>query len=303
MRKRDRGRPLALVLALCLAVLAAVSAQAQGNSLTIEYKWGKTALSGAMFRVWKVVDTQDGEYAPVGAFAGYGLDFRGYKAEDWRREAMTLAAYADRDGIEPAHSGRTDENGEAHFSGLEDGLYLFVGEEHGQGEYRYNAEPGLVVVPGENEDGTASAAVVVGPKKERDKVGPKDIEVRKIWADDGYENERPQDVRVQLRRNGRVFETVTLNKDNNWEYKWEDLEGGWNWTVAEEDVGEKYRDSYAKNGKTIEITNRYRLPDEPELDERLPQTGVLWWPVPVLACAGMIFCAIGWRKQRGGDEK
>ena len=31
---------------------------------------------------------------------------------------------------------------------------------------------------------------------------------------------------------------------------------------------------------------------------RLPQTGMLWWPVPVLACGGMVLFLIGWSRGR-----
>jgi hypothetical protein len=37
----------------------------------------------------------------------------------------------------------------------------------------------------------------------------------------------------------------------------------------------------------------------------LPQTGQLWWPVPVLAAAGFVSLAIGWkldRRQKDEDE-
>ena len=30
----------------------------------------------------------------------------------------------------------------------------------------------------------------------------------------------------------------------------------------------------------------------------LPQTGMLWWPVPILATAGMLCYLIGWMKNR-----
>ena len=30
----------------------------------------------------------------------------------------------------------------------------------------------------------------------------------------------------------------------------------------------------------------------------LPQTGVLWWPVPILACCGMGLFVIGWARRR-----
>lgn len=48
-------------------------------------------------------------------------------------------------------------------------------------------------------------------------------------------------------------------------------------------------------------------PDEIELDDedvplaRLPQTGQLWWPVPLLALAGMCLFLFGWGRHRRGE--
>ena len=51
--------------------------------------------------------------------------------------------------------------------------------------------------------------------------------------------------------------------------------------------------------------------EEEDLDDpdtplaRLPQTGVLWWPVPFLAVGGMFFFLLGWglnRRERGDEE-
>lgn len=39
----------------------------------------------------------------------------------------------------------------------------------------------------------------------------------------------------------------------------------------------------------------------PQLAALLPQTGQLWWPVPLLAMAGILFVMIGWMKRK--DEK
>ena len=43
-------------------------------------------------------------------------------------------------------------------------------------------------------------------------------------------------------------------------------------------------------------------PDNPE-DPRLPQTGMLWWPVPVLAAAGLLLIVMGCIRRRTGDGK
>ena len=38
-----------------------------------------------------------------------------------------------------------------------------------------------------------------------------DRKVLKVWADDGHEKDRPKEVIVQLLRDGKVYDTVTLN--------------------------------------------------------------------------------------------
>ena len=39
-------------------------------------------------------------------------------------------------------------------------------------------------------------------------------------------------------------------------------------------------------------------------DDKLPQTGQLWWPVPALLCAGLVLILAGVIRRRGtGDEK
>ena len=44
------------------------------------------------------------------------------------------------------------------------------------------------------------------------------------------------------------------------------------------------------------------IPDEEPPLAGLPQTGQLWWPVPVLAVAGLACFAFGWMKQRYEEE-
>ena len=39
------------------------------------------------------------------------------------------------------------------------------------------------------------------------------------------------------------------------------------------------------------------LNPNPPHGPNLPQTGQLWWPVPVLAISGMLFVALGWKKR------
>ena len=52
----------------------------------------------------------------------------------------------------------------------------------------------------------------------------------------------------------------------------------------------------------------YRYPTEDIFDEEiplapaLPQTGVLWWPVQVLAGVGLFLFVLGWLDMRNGKK-
>ena len=72
-------------------------------------------------------------------------------------------------------------------------------------------------------------------------------------------------------------------------------------TVTEENgelkVTKTVTDSKGDPAAVIEFTNPYKTPGE-----RIPQTGMLWWPVPVLFCAGLVFIMIGAiRRRRYGE--
>lgn len=116
--------------------------------------------------------------------------------------------------------------------------------------------------------------------------------VRKVWDDKGSESKRPDGVQVTLLQNGADYETVTLNDANDWQYAWTDLprydkDGGEiQWTVRETAVP-GYTTSMTHQGDTFLITNHR------ETTPGLPQTGQLWWPVPLLAAAGLVCLILG----------
>lgn len=307
MRRKGGGRAwIACMLAtlLVVALLATTAlAQTQDNALTIHCEMAGTTLSGAQFSLYKVADvSQDMTYSETGAFGAYSFDLSGLDSEGWREMAVTLASWAQRDAMTPDASAQTDKSGDVCFAQMEDGLYLFVGAMHVQDGYRYTFEAGLVLLPGQ-ENGEVQRQVLTQPKMEREKVGPIDIGVQKIWKDEGCEAFRPQSVTVQLLRNGKAQETIKLSAENNWKYEWKALEGGYEWRVVEKDPPGAYTDSYRREGNTFIVTNTYKTPGSTTPDEALPQTGLLWWPVPLLAGAGMILCFVGWRRQRNEEAR
>ena len=125
--------------------------------------------------------------------------------------------------------------------------------------------------------------------------------VVKVWDDKGYENHRPKSVQVTLLQNGTAYETKTLSEANGWQYTWENLprydKSGREitWTIRESAVS-GYVSSTRQNGFTFVLTNT--------LDkQKLPQTGVLWWPVPILAAAGFAFLITGTFSRKKKDDE
>lgn len=161
--------------------------------------------------------------------------------------------------------------------------------------------------------------------------------VNKVWSDDDdEEGKRPSSVNIQLLQDTEVYETVTLNSANSWTYTWTGLSPSYTWSVVEEEVPDSYTVSVASTEvsdteTTFTVTNTY-LPDEnmissasdstssnnesesvdsnvsstsstssSESSESLPQTGQLWWPVSVLALAGILSLGAGLIQGRKKD--
>ena len=110
--------------------------------------------------------------------------------------------------------------------------------------------------------------------------------VLKRWDDAGYSSKRPVAVTVELLRNGQVYDTVTLTAAGNWQYTWVNLPSKDSlWTVREV-IPQGYKATVWQEGDTFVLQNSF-------LSAKLPQTGQLWWPVPILALGGLALLAIG----------
>lgn len=82
------------------------------------------------------------------------------------------------------------------------------------------------------------------------------LSVVKVWVGDD-EEVRPDSIDVVLYRDGRAYETVTLDEDNDWSYRWTDLDNIYTWTVGEYEVPEDYDSDITHNDTAWTITNTY----------------------------------------------
>lgn len=304
-------RTLVVLLLCLLLILPATAAAAEPldpvheNRLTISYRDAGTPLAGAEFRIYPVAFMgSDGSLTLTDVFSAYPVDFRPEDAEALRILALTLEGYILRDGLEPFWGGETDVNGIIALRDLPIGLYLVLGSIHTQDDWVYETVPFMVSLPSRDTGaGEWLYDILVQPKHNKRPLQDDCTltrKVLKVWDDDGNEQNRPREITVRLLRDGEVWDTVTLNAQNRWRYTWENLDGGYRWVVVENEA-EDYTVEVTQEGVTFLITNTYTQeipsPEVPD-DPKLPQTGQLWWPVPVLASAGLLFLVIGLLRRR-----
>lgn len=130
-------------------------------------------------------------------------------------------------------------------------------------------------------------------------------QVIKIWKDDCHKEQRPKSITISLICDGAVYDTITLPHNGAWSYTWEDLETNHQWTVTEETVDGYPDPDVQQEGNVFIVTNTCSKPTTPTQPGKptLPQTGQLWWPVPVLAAAGLLFVVIGLLRRRGAANE
>ena len=94
------------------------------------------------------------------------------------------------------------------------------------------------------------------------------LTVNKEWIlDDG--GEAPASVIVELLRNNKVHDEVTLDEDNDWTYTWTHLDDRYNWKVQEANVPEGFTADVSHRGTSWTITND-DLPEDPETPPEEP---------------------------------
>ncbi|WP_026651948.1 Cna B-type domain-containing protein [Butyrivibrio proteoclasticus] len=254
------------------------------------------------------------------------------EASDWYKVKNLVEGYILYNNVSPDATVTTNEKGEAHFTNLELGIYLVKTNTVEEEDCTYTFNSFLIAVPGldENDEWVNPVYTVAGRAKceKKEKIKNHYL-LNKRWSDSGYENQRPSSITVDIYRDGELYQTVTLSSDNNWTYEWEYV-GSYKWTFAEHiDATLTYSVSLTENGGEYFITNSYNPPDTPdtpdtpdephEPDEpglpdlpdvlgairdlpavlgarRLPQTGQLWWPLPILVIAGLFLIIKGFRK-------
>lgn len=293
-----KKRILPLLFCALLLLSAALPAHAaETGSITVLFQHENRPVAQADFQIYKAAEWNGDGYTLVDPFDDYSVKMAADpNSESWKPLASTLSAYAARDGILPFATAQTDEEGKLCFAGLAEGLYLITGSPATQDELLLFPQPMLVNLPFTKADGSEDYEVVTEPKYEYRKPTEGTVTRRalKIWKDTGNEAKRPQSITVQLLCDGEIYEEQILNAANNWSYTWENLDASHDWQLTEKQVPDRYTVEVTRQDITFTVTNTNDDPPPPKPNEpTLPQTGLLWWPVPVLAGAGAISLFFG----------
>ena len=212
--------------------------------------------------------------------------------------ANKLSEYAVSKGI----SGKTivtGKDGMVTAEGLSAGVYL-VTETATVGTFTV-FDPFVVFLP-EYDEGKWVYDAFAAPKITADAIGTDvsagslvSVSVKKVW--NVSDEVHPDSVKINLIGDSGIYDTVTLNTENNWQHTWKGVSSKTDWRVEEADIPAGYTASYSQDGYVFTVTN----------STKLIQTGQLNWPVPVLFFAGLLCVSAGIMvnicRRRVSDEK
>lgn len=320
MKKRLYAIWTALLLLLCCALpVGAVSSfdADMKSSLSVGADWEKKPLQGAQVTLHRVASITYDFGVPTfdlcGPFAKYPVKLLGLDNDGWKAAAETLSVYAEADQILPDATALVTEDATASFSDMESGLYLMqmlpYTDEEG---YSYYAMPVLLELPeyDEIQNGwTSQAKAKLKLERQAPSTGTEtestQLTVQKVWNNGAMT--QPQSIRVALVCDGVQQQTVELSNENNWRYTFSGLDAKKTWNIVEVNVPDGYTVTYSAGHDLITVTNTGKTAVETTVSTHMsgmiPQTGVLWWPVPVLALMGLLLFALGWRLHWGNHDE
>ena len=306
---------------LCAAAMAVtalssmtVSASAaDAIDVNIVCKNDETVVSDAEWSIYKVGERREADFVLTGDFSSYPIDLSDFTdASKMQAVADTLDNYVKTDSLAPVSSGKTDANGEALLNVYSKGLYLVCGKSFETINAKFTPSPSLIEI---DDDVINSGKITIYTKFtfEEKLIGDTDFGVKKEWVvPEGQEKLIPESIKVEIYCDGNLYDTVTLSEENGWEYYWKGSTDS-EWTVKEVDIPKNYTVVTKSHEKLFLIENTYHDDSSSNTDssssntdtssssstpDKIPQTGSLNWPVPVLIGGGLILIAAGWRVSR-----
>lgn len=305
--KKLNMRPFVCLLAVMLLLAAlAPMALAAGPihtgavcSLSVSFRPEGKDAEGVRFYAWRVADVSFAcAFTPREDFASFSpmSMLADPDAESYRILSTMLPGYIAENAIAPDAEAKTDAQGTAVFTDLPVGLYLVTGDVYAANRQFHTPEAFMICLPNRLEDDSWQYDVAVEEKYiSCSDSADVDISVVKIWSDSATNAHSTDSVVVCLYDGDKLYDTQTLSKENSWTYRWEGLYGGTTWNLSELKYPAGYTPKVERRGNLFVVTNTKPADKAPG---RLPQTGQLWWPVPVLLAGGALLLVLGCVKRK-----
>lgn len=247
MRKLYLLLQAVLCILLCLVPASAANTEdvAPTATLSVLNLIDNQPVGNTAVNAYRVADINDDKLTWTEEYAGYQLTLKPEDTDSFSALPKTLEQLIKRDSLPAAASTVTGNDGKAIFKDLAPGLYVITGGSTWRGNYLYSTVPALAALP-YLEDGRLNYEGTLEFKHESAYYPPSTAKptltrhVLKVWNDEGYEDERPASVTVQLLADGKVKDTVQLNAANNWRHTWKGLDAKRSWYVLESESGENY---------------------------------------------------------------
>lgn len=252
LKKIFKGLLILITAAFLMCGNMVVYAQ-QDLSLLLKYITESGPVTDCPFKLYYVM-TPDGNLA--GDFANLNIEVGDLTdSNNMNRLASTLAAYAATGFTESVAEKSSNALGHTDFDGLSQGVYLVTGPSTLLDNKMYTPKPALISFSGSTQQVTANIKYTMTT----DTSELTTYTVQKIWADQKG-SPRPSEITVQLYKNGKLYDEVTLSAKNSWKHSWEGLSVANDWSVIEKTVPHEYVVSITVDEKTFTITNKWTKP-------------------------------------------
>lgn len=317
-----------LCISCCICASAAQIETEKTVDLSLRFAPHNTPAVGVQYRLYRIADvSQDVRFSYVSPYSSYPIAPVGNTTEQWRNLAQTLQGFIVSDGIAADYTAVTDSNGTFRTDGLPTGLYLLTGDPITIDKTVYTPQPFLLCLPVQAGDTWTYDVHIDAKYDEYPADTERTVQILKVWQDQNSP-QRPIQATVALYGDGKLYETVVLDKNNNWKHTWKNLSAMTVWTVNEVDVPAGYIVSVGQEHGLFGVVNSVpgddegstnepsTIPDdeptstpteepttEPDGEPELPNTGLLWWPVPVLVFGGLVFIVAGITRRRGKQDE
>ncbi len=308
---RKHITPLICLVALCMVMFCPLSVQAAtpldptaDASLTLHYQKEEQAFSDLSISIYRVAEAfPDGTFELIEPFSSYPINIHNITVqEQWKNTAVTLSSYIVADQLMPYREATTNDTGTAAFEHLETGLYLVseVVAENNSGTYVFDQF--MVYLPTPQPDGSFDYDVEAKPKCV-DYVPKTEYRVTKLWQDAGKQTERPEEITVDIYKDGELWETQILGASNNWSYVWYvSDEDHSKWTVVERATPDAYTVTVQQNGNSFSIINTHKsitdIPDSPQTGD----TSNITLYIMLMCISGIMLIVLGIYNRRHKEQ-